>query len=109
MKHERRIGNLERTPPTPGDSGWYIGEVEGARTKKNVSDLEAIRVCDLLEKRPTLMEVLALPPGYLVVVSGLTIEAVLNPENRTWGRAVDPHALLRLTDTREGADRGVQK
>jgi hypothetical protein len=71
---------LERTPDVSvGDSGWYIGPVEG----EDATDgpLEAIRLYELLKLRPAVMPVLALPPGWLIVFNGDHIEAVLNEQD----------------------------
>jgi len=68
---EKRV-YLERTKNSPpGDSGWYIGPAAGGKRKPA---LEAIYVYDLLKERPALLQVLALPPGYLVVFDGDKIE-----------------------------------
>lgn len=72
---------LERNAPTPGDSGWYIGPVEGGEADEDADPndvYEAILVYHLLRTRPSLLQVLALPPGYLVVFQGQQIEAVLD-------------------------------
>jgi hypothetical protein len=67
------------------DSGWYIGYIEEAETKKTIDDLEAIYVYQLLNQHRSLMQVLALPPGYLVVFNGNLIEAVFNEDdNNVW-------------------------
>jgi len=75
---EQRV-YLERTPGAPeGDSGWYIGPAEDREAER---ELEALYVYQLLRVRPALMQVLALPPGYLVVFDGDNLEAVLNDRN----------------------------
>jgi hypothetical protein len=72
---------LERSEPTAGDSGWYIAPVEGDAPDESADPnevYESIYVYQLLQSRPSLLPVLALPSGYLVVFQGQQIEAVLN-------------------------------
>ena len=72
---------LERTPDVPtGDSGWYIGY---RRPVIPQPALESIFVFELLKKRPKLLPVLILPPGYLVIVTGNSISSVVNSNNET--------------------------
>jgi hypothetical protein len=94
--------NLPRTPPAPDgkvvvargvwdhrrvylerleteaahDSGWYLGMVADV----TVTAYDAVRVDDLLTIRPDLEAVLGLPAGYLVVLDGASLEAVLDPQ-----------------------------
>lgn len=71
---------LERNADTPkGDSGWYIGPCD--RGEKELV-LEALYVYELLHRRPEVMQFLGLPPGYMVVLDGTEIEAVLDAENK---------------------------
>ena len=71
---------LERTADrSEGDSGWYIGAVDEDASHR---ELEARMVFELLELRPALLQVLALPSGHLVVFRRDAIEAVLNPEDQ---------------------------
>ena len=70
---------LERCNPTgPGDSGWYIGVLDGP---KNVEYI-AVRMADLLKQRPDLEDILTLPPGYLVVIKANAIRAIVDPQNQ---------------------------
>lgn len=71
----RRIYLERASNPTRGDSGWYIGPVDN---NKDEPPLEAYYVFQLLKIRPSLLRALALPPGYLVVFEGDTIDAVLD-------------------------------
>ena len=74
---------LERTETkAPNDSGWYIGEVEGGKKETSVEDLDAIHVFQIFQTRPALMKVLGLAPGYLVIYSGDTIEAIFDESGR---------------------------
>jgi hypothetical protein len=70
---------LERTPDaSKGDSGWYIGPVA---VSEEQPQLDAVYVFELLKSRRSLLQVLPLPPGYLVVFNGDQIEAILNKDN----------------------------
>lgn len=70
---------LERKPPSQGDSGWFIGRVDKFGNNK---DLEALYVFQLLKRRPALMQVLLLPPGFLIVIEGDRIESILNGKDQ---------------------------
>lgn len=74
---------LERNHSAPeGDSGWYIGPVDGHDVG---GDYDAIYVYQLLRLRPELLQVLSLPPGYLIVFDGVKIKAVLDEsEQDVW-------------------------
>jgi hypothetical protein len=77
---------LERTAPTQGDSGWYVGPA-GDPDKRE--ELGAVFVYQVVRIRPPLLQALALPPGYLVVFNGDQLEAVLNPHNENvWAQPV---------------------
>ena len=46
---------------------------------------DAVRVADFLALRPDVAPLLELPPGYLVVLDGVVLEAVLDAEDkRLW-------------------------
>jgi hypothetical protein len=49
------------------DTGWFIGDVDNKTDDDPPENYEVLRVFELLQKRPALMQVLALPPGCLVV------------------------------------------
>lgn len=61
-----------------GDSGWYLGRVEGSEQDQS---LEAYYVFQLLKLRPSLLQALAIPRGHLVVFNGNEIEAVLDDKD----------------------------
>lgn len=64
-----------------GDSGWYLGIREEGKEK----ELEAARVADVVMVRPEIAPLLALPPGFLAVLDGTVLEAVLDAEDkRRW-------------------------
>ncbi|HEX5081243.1 MAG TPA: hypothetical protein VFY40_04295 [Blastocatellia bacterium] len=72
---------LDRTATdADSDSGWFIGEVEGRKSKYTVEELEAIYVYQIFQIRRALMKVLALPPGYMVVFRGDNIEAIFDAD-----------------------------
>lgn len=83
LSHDRIYA--ERAEPKPGDSGWYIGSAERGITSAEPpasSELEAIWVYELLRLRPSVLEALALPVGWLVVWNGTNIEGIADHENR---------------------------
>jgi hypothetical protein len=59
----------------PGDSGWYVGRADDGACDAGGS----ISMSDFLAARPDLAEVMALPTGFLVVIDGGGIVAVLDP------------------------------
>jgi hypothetical protein len=59
------------------ETGWYIGP----RDHEGVLDCETLRVYQLLQLRPAVLSVLALPVGYLVAFDGDSIETVLDAAN----------------------------
>jgi hypothetical protein len=70
---------LERTASAaPNDSGWYIGFADETRT----TEVERLRIGDLLATSPELAAVLELPIGFLVVANGASLEAVLDEHDR---------------------------
>ena len=64
------------------DSGWFVGSVD----ENEASKYEAVRAVDLLRLRPDWDEVLSLPSGFLVALSGTSIEAVLDDQNHVLWR-----------------------
>lgn len=72
---------LERIEVTrEADSGWYVGDPDRPDARESVSELEGVYVFQLLKARPALMKVLALPPGYLVVMEGDEPESIFDSE-----------------------------
>jgi hypothetical protein len=70
---------LERVEtPSAGDSGWYVGIVEGVESPA----FDALRVADLLSVRPDLAPLLELAAGSLVVLDGAALVAVLDGADR---------------------------
>ncbi len=102
---EERI-YLERTPNPPmGDSGWYVGPVNSTRA---AVDLEAHYVFQVLKLRPSIMQALALPAGYLVVFVGDTVDAVLGSDDvDVW--AASGTVRSRPTPQPSGPGRGSRR
>lgn len=81
LKKERIY--LERQPvETTNDSGWYVGDVERKDPVLDVDELDTLHVYQLLKERPSLMQVLNLPTGYLVAFNGDSIEAIFNEDEQ---------------------------
>ncbi|MCW5766314.1 MAG: hypothetical protein KIT68_10100 [Phycisphaeraceae bacterium] len=62
-------------PNTPPDSGWFIGLSNGGPM---VAEAHAIRIGDLLARRPDLTPVLACRPGCLIATVAGGVEAALD-------------------------------
>jgi len=74
----RRI-YLERLGESAGGhSGWYIGSVDNAA----VAGYEAMKAAEAVSIRPELVPLFVLPPGWLVVLDGAALEAVMDPGDR---------------------------
>jgi hypothetical protein len=72
---------LQRQDTTePGDSGWFIGRVKD--TQEKAGDYEGVFVYQLLFARPSVMQMMALPPGYIVVFEWDRIGSILDPQDR---------------------------
>src|SRR5262249_13822522 len=67
-----------------GDSGWFVGPTD---RKAAESEMVARPTFELLRLRPALLDVLPLPPGYLVVWDGDGIEAIVGPDEKNAWRA----------------------
>jgi hypothetical protein len=97
---------LERAaldPEAEQYSGWYIGSMseheqpeDGTAVQLDEEsfsedDYEALYVYQLIELRPTLVQLLCLPPEYAVILDGSTIEGVFNAdgENVWYDEALD--------------------
>ena len=70
-----RIYLERRAATSPTDTGWYIASTDTA----GIVALNKVLVRDLLEIRPDLRELLALPEGYLAVVDREGIRSVFTP------------------------------
>ena len=70
---------LERTKDSEkGDSGWYIGPIHD---EHDTEEYEAFFVYELLKLRPSLIQVLTMPSGYLVIFEKEELKAVVNERN----------------------------
>ncbi len=70
---------MERTEERhDGISGWYLGPVEGQVEQE---ELRKYYVFQLLTLRPGVLKMLALPKGYVAVLDGDEVEAVLDPSD----------------------------
>src|SRR5262249_23483535 len=64
---QRRV-YLQRSAPRPGDSGWYVGPVDGPAPGQKAEDFETLYVFELLSRRAALLQGLGLPPAFLAVL-----------------------------------------
>jgi len=69
---------LERVPGENGDSGWFVGRADGTDAEKKL----AMPVQDLLQARQDLVEALALPAGYLVLLDTTGVSAILDEKGK---------------------------
>lgn len=81
---DRRV-YLERQPATGvDDSGWFIGPTVGGSAPDRY---EGIHAYQLLFARPAALQVLCLPVGYLAVLEGEEVAAVVDPtDGEVWNR-----------------------
>lgn len=63
---QQRIYLERMTPESEQDSGWFLGDVDPVEGEK--IEYDAIRIGDLIAARPDLMDMLALPAGFLIVL-----------------------------------------
>lgn len=61
-----------------GDSGWYIGPVDEANSNE---ELEAYYAYQILKIRPSIIQALALPRGYMAVFNKDNLEAILDEDD----------------------------
>jgi hypothetical protein len=67
-----------RDPVSKEDSGWFLGDMTQIESGSKEEELQAVRVFELLRRRRGVLKVLALPPGYAVVMHGNAIDTILN-------------------------------
>ena len=85
---EPRVFLQRQGTQEPGDSGWFLGHVQ--ENQDTGGDYDSLYVYQLLFRRPTFLQVMALPPEYVVVFNGDQIESILDPQDRAvW--AIDTH------------------
>jgi hypothetical protein len=73
----RRTGAL-----APEDSGWLVGALDDPEALSAADQLEAVAVAALVTRRPSLLQPLALPEGYVAIVTGEAVEKVLDAAGR---------------------------
>jgi len=77
----------QRSEPTPGDSGWYVGLADGPAAA-GAEDLEAIRLHQLLVLRPHLLAAMALPVDWICVWQGDELRGIADDRNQErWATA----------------------
>jgi hypothetical protein len=86
---EPKVYLLRRPPASDHDSGWYIGPVANEAGAK-AEELETLAVWQVFQRREALLEVMALPVGYLAVMFHSLVDAILDADNREVFRAVPP-------------------
>ncbi len=70
---------LERVAlPSQPAGCWYVGLREGGSADPPI----AVQAGEILRQRPDWVEILNLPRGYLVVLNGISLEAVLDARDR---------------------------
>lgn len=74
----RDVFLLRQPGQTKSDSGWFIGPLEQLASGDPDSGLLAVNIAWLAERRPWIPGLLGLPVGYLVVIMGGAILAVLD-------------------------------
>ncbi len=78
---------LEREEPGPGSSGWFVG-LPDEDPPAAADAFETLVVGDLVERRPALLALFALPAGYMAIVAGDRVEAVFDPDfEDVWAQA----------------------
>jgi hypothetical protein len=72
-------------PARSGDSGWYIGNLDRVEVDGSENSYEIVRVFELLRRRPAVIQVLALPPDYLVIMRDDRVAEILDQDgNNYW-------------------------
>ncbi len=74
-----------------GDSGWVIGATEDAADAAGPREFDSVRAADVIAARPDLAVILGLPVGFLVVLDGGGIAAILD------GPGLDVWAIALMT------------
>jgi hypothetical protein len=88
---------LQRTDIAfPGDSGWYIGRADDAPAEAG----GALSLADLLSARADLTDIMTLPRGFLAVLDGGGLVAVLGPRDEELWK---PAAAVAQTPPAEAA------
>jgi hypothetical protein len=61
------------------DSGWVLGSVEDPEALTCETRLERIAIANLVQLRRPLLQVLTLPPGFMVVFSANVVKQIFDP------------------------------
>lgn len=64
------------------DSGWLLGAADAPESLAREGGLEAMPIASLVVRRPALLGALALPPGFVALFSGDTLEQVFDAAGR---------------------------
>jgi hypothetical protein len=84
VAHNQRIYLERQATAAAGDSGWFVGRVDEVAAP----EYDAACVADVLAVRPDFAPLFELPPGYLAILDGIELEAVLDADdNRLWPAA----------------------
>jgi hypothetical protein len=83
---EKELSVYRNEPGFEGDSGWFISSRTGSEMVFQTDDLESIYVYQLLNLRPSLLEVLVLPVGYLIGFTGNEITVIFNDKKQMISR-----------------------
>lgn len=71
------------TKSTPEDSGWLLAPLNDPEALSRANELDAIPVGRLAAQRRSLLQVLALPPGYVALFHGDRLERIFDSVGRT--------------------------
>lgn len=73
-------------PQSGGDTGWFIGKLEDLEAAQPPQEVESLCVFQLLRQRFALLQLLTLPPGYLAIMRGDRLAALLDKDLKLrWG------------------------
>jgi len=74
---------LRRGPTVSAeDSGWVLGALAAPEALAAERDLDAVLIAVLVARRPALLQVLALPAGFIAVFSGDDLQQVFDSAGR---------------------------
>jgi hypothetical protein len=65
------------------DSGWTLSPFPPSDTSSGDAELQAVTIASLAARRPSLLQVLTLPIGYIAIFSGDSLEQVFDDSGRT--------------------------
>jgi hypothetical protein len=77
--HAPNLFLKRQRPGRPGDSGWYIGNINDLEAGNEQKSHEILRVFELLSRRQSLLKVLSLPVDYVVTMENDSITGILGP------------------------------